>query len=267
MPAVKICPQILMIDLHSHILPGLDDGARTIDESVALARALAADGVRVVVAAPHVRDDYPTSPDAMEAALALVREAVAADGLSLRVLGGGEIALPRLGALGAGELERFALGGSRVVLLEPPTLGWPVDLVRTCALLARDGWVPMLAHPERSAEVQERPALLEELVRAGALVQLTAASVDGRLGRRPAECARELLRLGLAHALASDAHGPGVREAGLSGAVAALGGGALGRWLVEDVPAALLAGEEVPARPVGGARRRWWWRRPTAPGD
>lgn len=261
MPAVKFLPQIAMIDLHSHILPELDDGARTLDESLELARALAVDGVHVVVAAPHVRDDYPTTADAMEEALEVVRGAVAAAGLSLRVLGGGEIALPRLGSLAARELERFALGGSRVLLLESPSLAWPVDLVRTCASLVRDGWLPMLAHPERNAEVQERPTLLADVVHAGALVQLTAASVDGRLGRRPAACARELLRLGLAHTLASDAHGPGVREAGLSGAVRSLGDPALGRWLVEDVPAAVLAGDELPPRPAGKGRRSWWRRR------
>lgn len=250
-----------MIDLHSHILPGLDDGARTVEESLAIARSLVDEGVSVVAGTPHVRDDHPTGAAAMEAALRVVREAVAREGLALEVLGGGEIALSRLALVEPGELARFALGGSRAVLLEPPSLGWPGDLARTCAVLVRDGWLPVLAHPERSWEVQERPGLVGDAVHAGALVQLTAASVDGRLGRRPAACARELLDLGLAHLLASDAHTPDVREAGLGAAVAALGGGALGRWLVADVPAAVLAGEALPPRPARPARRRRWWGR------
>jgi protein-tyrosine phosphatase len=89
-------------------------------------------------------------------------------------------------------------------------------------------------------------------------MQLTAASVDGRLGRRPAECAQRLLDLGFAHVIASDAHAPFMREAGMSAARAAVGGGALGRWLTEDVPAALLAGQALPERPPKAQRQSWW---------
>jgi protein-tyrosine phosphatase len=243
-----------MVDLHSHLLPGLDDGARDLEESLAIARAMVADGVRVVAGTPHVRDDYPTSASAMETALSSVRAAVAAEGLPLSVVGGGEIALPWLEVLGADSLRRFALGDSRVLLIEMPPFGWPLDLPHTFAGLRRDGWVPVLAHPERNFDIQERSSLLATAVEAGALVQLTAASVDGRLGRRPAVCSRELVRLGLVHLVSSDAHAPEVREAGLSAAVRSLGNKALARWLVQEVPAALLAGVELPARPA--ARRR-----------
>ena len=92
----------------------------------------------------------------------------------------------------------------------------------------------------------------------GGVVQLTAASVDGRLGRAPAVCARRLLELGLAHLIASDAHAPSVREAGMSAARSAVGDELLGRWLTEDVPAALLAGEALPVRPPARKPRPWW---------
>src|SRR5213080_4939527 len=85
-----------VIDLHTHILPGLDDGARTLEESVAMARSAVADGIRVVAATPHVRDDYPTRAIEMEQGLAQVREALALEGIALEVLPGGEIALDRL---------------------------------------------------------------------------------------------------------------------------------------------------------------------------
>ena len=245
-----------MIDLHSHVLPGLDDGATGLDEALEMARSMAADGVSVVCGTPHVRDDYPTSAEAMEGALALVRAAVAEAGIAIEVRGGGEIALDRLPELDADVRARFGLGGNpRLLLLETPYASWLLDTPRTCARLRRDGIVPVLAHPERNPYVQEEPEVLEEVVRAGAFVQLTAASVDGRLGRAAASCARRLLELELAHCVASDAHGPGVREAGLSDAVAVLGGGELGAWLVSGVPAALLAGEEPPPRPAGGRRR------------
>lgn len=245
-----------MIDLHSHILPGVDDGARDLDESVAIARSMADDGVRVVAATPHVRDDYPTTPEAMLDALADVRAAVLQAGIEIEVLGGGEIAFDRLPALDPEGLARFGLGGNpRLVLLEYPYYGRPLDLAQECGRLRLHGIVPVIAHPERNGAVQERPTDLEGVVGAGAVVQLTAASVDGRLSRSAATCARRLLELELAHLIASDAHSPGVREAGLSAAAEAVGGGDLARWLTWSVPTALLAGEELPPRPAGPRRR------------
>ena len=146
-----------------------------------------------------------------------------------------------------------------LLLLEMPYTGWPRDLARTCAQLHLEHIVPVLAHPERNLDVQQQPELLEAAVRAGAYVQLTAASVDGRLGRPVASCARKLLELELAHCIASDAHGPGVREAGMSAAAMAVGGGEMARWLTHDVPAALLVGRSAaaaaaPWAPVAPAR-------------
>jgi protein-tyrosine phosphatase len=109
--------------------------------------------------------------------------------------------------------------------------------------------------------VQGAPDRLRPLVEAGVLVQLTAASVDGRLGRRPRDCARTLIDRGFAHLLASDAHAPSIRQVGLTEALEALGNADFGRWLVEDVPAALLAGAPLPARPGRRREGRRPWRR------
>jgi protein-tyrosine phosphatase len=245
-----------VIDLHCHILPGLDDGARDLEDSVAMARSLAEDGVRIVAATPHVRDDYPATPAQIAAALVRVREAVRAAGIDLDVRGGAEIALGRLGRLTPEELAGLGLGGNpRLLLLEYPYHGRPLALARDCGRLRADGIVPVIAHPERNAEVQERPQDLQEAVAAGAVVQLTAASVDGRLGRPAATAARRLLDLELAHLIAGDAHAPHVRESGLAAAAAAAGSPELGRWLTSSVPAALLAGEELPRRPADTGRR------------
>jgi protein-tyrosine phosphatase len=246
-----------VIDLHSHILPGLDDGAQDDVESLAIARAMADDGVRVVAATPHVRDDYPTLPEAMEDALGRLRDAIVREGIAIDVLPGGELALDRFSRLDLETLQRFGLGGNkRVLLVEYPYTGWSPDLEIICGRLRDDGVVPVIAHPERNPEIQRSPARLEALVGVGALVQLTAASVDGRLGRAPARCARRLLDLELAHLIASDAHSAGVREAGLSSAAEAVGGGALALWLTSAVPEAILEGVELPPRPPGPRRRR-----------
>ena len=239
-----------MIDLHSHVLPGLDDGVRDLDAALALARAAAADGIAAIAATPHVRDDYPTTPAAMGSALAAVREAVAAAGLTVQILPGGELALDRLDALSDDDLRAFGLGGNAaVLLLEFPYSGWPLDLGDRVFRLRTAGFRAVLAHPERNASVQSSPDRLAPLVAAGALVQITAASVDGRLGRGPQRTSRALLDLGLAHLIASDAHAPELRAVGLSAAARAVGSAPLGRWLTHDVPAAIVAGGRIPERP------------------
>jgi protein-tyrosine phosphatase len=242
-----------LIDLHSHVLPGLDDGARTFDDALALCVAAAADGVEVLAATPHVREDYPTTPEQMEAALA---ELIAA-GPPLRVIGGGELALDELDRPDE-ELARFGLGGTRWLLIETPYLGWPLNVGEILTRLRMRGFETVLAHPERNADVRHRPELLEPIVRSGTLVQLTAASVDGRLGKRVQRGAVDLLDRGLAHLMASDAHAPAIRAAGLAHAASSLRNDALARWLTHDVPAALLAGADVPPRPARRPRRRWF---------
>jgi protein-tyrosine phosphatase len=244
-----------LIDLHSHVLPGLDDGAATLAEALEICAAVAAEGVEVLVATPHVRAvDYPTTPEQMEEALARLR---AADP-PVQVVAGGELDLEELDRP-KDELSRFGLGGSKALLVETPYFGWPLDLADRMFRVQVQGFRPVLAHPERNPDVQERPELLEPIVAGGTLVQVTAASVEGRLGNAPRKSARRLLELGFVHVIASDAHTPDVRAAGLAGAVKALGDDALARWLTADVPAALLDGAEIPERPAG-ARRGFFWR-------
>jgi protein-tyrosine phosphatase len=252
-----------LIDLHSHVLPGVDDGAATIADSVAIARAAAEDGVRVLAATPHVRDDYPTDAATMERLVGETREAVRAAGVELEIVPGGEIAIGMLGELDEEELRRFCLGGSpRWLLVEFPYHGWPLGLAQIVFDLGARGFVPLLAHPERNSEVQAEPQRLGALVQGGAYVQLTAASVDGRLGRRTQAASRKLLELGLAHVLASDAHTPAIRRAGMRAACDAVGDPELARWLSESVPAAILADEPLPARPKARPRRSVLpWRR------
>ena len=246
-----------MIDLHSHILPAVDDGPDALTGSVEMARSMADDGVRVVCATPHVREDWPTTPELMSRRLEQVRSAVAEAGLEIDVRGGGEIALDRLGLLTFEDRARFGLGGNpRLLLLEFPYYGWPLELASVCSALLREGIVPVIAHPERNAEVQALPERLEPVVYEGAVVQVTAASVDGRLGKRALACAHELIDLRLAHVIASDAHAPEVRRAGMAAAALAVDDVALGRWLTVEVPEALLAGADPPSRPRVRHRRR-----------
>jgi protein-tyrosine phosphatase len=255
-PAARY-PRRLVIDLHAHILPDVDDGPRTWGEALEILRAMAADGVAAVAATPHVRDDYPTTAKTMERLVSELRDRVANAGIVLEVLTGGEIALSVLDRLDKDELRRFGLGGNAsCLLLEFPYYGWPLGLEDAVARLVRGGTTPVVAHPERSAEVQAAPERLRAAVEAGAFVQLTAASLDGRLGGRSRAAGLELLDLGLAHLVASDAHTPQLREAGLSGVARAVDDSQLAHWLAELVPAALVAGSPLPPRPANAAPKR-----------
>jgi protein-tyrosine phosphatase len=242
-----------LIDLHSHVLPGVDDGAEDLDGALAICEAAAEDGIEVLAATPHVRaHDYPTSPEQMEAAFA---ELQAAAGGIVRLLPGGELDLGEL-RRPLEELQRFALAGNpKYLLVETPYLGWPLDIADRLFDLRASGITPVLAHPERNGEVQLRPELVEPLVTTGTLVQVTAASVDGRLGGRAAQTAKTLIERGWAHLLASDAHAPTVRAIGMRAAAAAIGDEALSRWLTEGVPGAIVEATPLPPRPERSKKR------------
>jgi protein-tyrosine phosphatase len=235
-----------VIDLHSHVLPGLDDGPRDLDGALEICRAAADEGIEVLAATPHVRDDHPTTPEQMEEALARVQ--VAAAGL-VRLVPGGEIAVPEL-SRPIEELRRFALAGNPgFLLVETPYYAWPSDFVDRVARLRAEGITSVIAHPERNVAVQEKPRLVEEVVEAGALIQLTAGSLDGRAGPHAQACAFKLLSLRAAHMIASDAHASTVRAIGMRSAVQAVENDELARWLTDDLPRAIVDGGELPDRP------------------
>ena len=230
-----------MIDLHAHVLPGFDDGVRSLEEARELARSA---GVTAIAATPHVRADYPTSAVRMERGVAALRADFAEQGIEVEVVRGGEVALERLWQLDDDEVRRFTYGGAgRYLLVEPPDRGWPPLLEQSVVALAAAGIRAVIAHPERNDAVQAEPARLRALVDQGALVQVTAGSLTGLLGRAAHAAAHELLGLGLVHLAASDAHGPHVARGGLADAVAVLGDDA-GR-LTADTPRAILDGLDV----------------------
>ena len=169
------------------------------------------------------------------------------------ILPGAELAVDWIARLNEADLRRLTLAGSgRYILVETPYYGWPVELVERLLGLRLAGFTPVLAHPERNAVVQQSPSLLAPLVDGGTIVQVTAASLDGRLGTLCRRTAFHLLAEGLVHVIASDAHMPDVRTAGMRSAADALEDVALAEWLMSEVPRALVAGSSVPPRPGTG---------------
>jgi protein-tyrosine phosphatase len=240
-----------VIDLHSHILPGLDDGAVDLADALEIARAAAADGITAIAATPHVREDYPTTADAMEGGVRHLRAALEREGIPIELLPGGEVSVEQLDRLSHDELRRFGLGGnSNFLLIETPYWDFPPPFDEVVVRVRSFGMNPVIAHPERNPAIQADLANVVTLVDQGALIQVTAASLDGRLGSRTRASARKLVDAGLVHLVGSDAHTAGIREAGLSGACKVIGNEPLARWLTESVPAAIVRDEPLPPRPT-----------------
>jgi protein-tyrosine phosphatase len=198
------------VDLHTHVIPALDDGPADLETAVALARAAAADGTGVLVATSHSDEVLQQRLDrgAMEQRADEVRRAVAGAAIPLTILVGVEIKLEpdTVGRLRRGEL--YPLNDSRYVLVEPPFSALPPYVDHALLELQAAGYVPVIAHPERNARVQEEPRRLYDWVVRGAMVQISAASVTGGHGRGAARIARLAVAHRLAHVLASDAHDP-----------------------------------------------------------
>jgi protein-tyrosine phosphatase len=252
-----------VIDLHTHVLPGVDDGAPDVDAAVRLATDAAAAGVQVLVATPHLRDDHPlVVPSELAGRVQALRDALA--GVAIEVVAGAEVDLYRALTAEPGEL-RLASYGQRGtdLLVETPYGALPPAFEDLLFRIEAHGYRVLLAHPERNRDFQRDPRRLAALARRGTLVQLTAASlVEGRRGSATRRFAHALVAEGVAHAIASDDHGGGWR-ASLADGVAALADSApaRARWMVTDVPAAILAGAPLPPPPEEGSKRRFGRRR------
>ncbi len=216
-----------MIDLHCHILPGIDDGAKSLAESIAMCRAAATAGCEAMVATPHQRRGVWWNGDrkALEALRAELGAAVAPE---IRVYSGGEIHVDRellseVARLSAGEEAGILpLAGSRYLLLEFAaswTAQSAADLVHELVVA---GWRPILAHPELIPFLAEDEAVVAHLVSLGATIQVTAMSLTGDFGRRAQLFVRRLVDRGLAHFVASDSHDLLRRPPGLARAFATL---------------------------------------------
>jgi len=250
-----------VIDLHCHVLAGIDDGPATFEDSLALARAAAGAGTRTLVATPHVSWEYPNTSQTIARLVEELGARLRRDGVALEIRTGAELAMTRIGDIDPQELERLTIGGGKWLLVEPPftTVASGLDLV--IADLQQRGFQVLLAHPERCPAFHRERAMLERLVVSGVLGSLTAGSLDGKFGSAVRRFALELVRDGLIHNVASDAHDHSRRAPTIGEEIERAGLGALREWLTEAVPAAILADGVIPPRPgPPTARRGVRWR-------
>jgi protein-tyrosine phosphatase len=221
-----------VIDLHTHILPGVDDGVDSEDEAVEFARMAVADGIRTIVATPHCKDGFFVNDRA---------------------------------AVRDGRAPTLADNG-KTLLLELSLTQYPVNLEAVIFQLKLAGIVPVLAHPERVRYFEDDVRRYEEIVRLGAYGQITTGSLEGSFGRRIREFSEEIVRKGLVHVVASDSHNTRGRPPVLSRAMRALKelvGEETALRMATDVPAASLVVSSTMAAAGAGGRltivgdRRW----------
>jgi protein-tyrosine phosphatase len=233
-----------MIDLHCHILPGLDDGALDLDDSLAMARQAQDDGIAVVCATPHIRQDHDVAIEEIAERVGIVQQHVASNGGDVSVVPGGELAQTEADRLSDAQLRHISLGGAGVWLLLEPAPGPLGDgLHALVGRLAQRGFATVIAHPERhaGADFEER---LERLVRDGCLIQWTAEFVAEAV---PEDLVLRLAADGFVHLLGSDAHSShGGRPVRLSRGFARLADVCSAErvsWMADVAPRAILRGE------------------------
>lgn len=236
---------IFMIDLHCHILPGIDDGAPDMDTALAMARLTVENGVKVLACTPHILPGvWNNTGQEIRVAVARLQTALDEAGIPLRLVTGADVHIAPDLVAGLKSGRVLSLHDTRYLLIETPHHVAPPNLDALCFDLLSAGYVPVLTHPERLTWIDRHYDLFVQLVHAGVLMQITAGSIIGAFGKSPQYWGERMLEDGLVHILASDAHNTRRR-----GPVLAQG---------RDAAAAIVGDEEahnlVVARPYGMLR-------------
>jgi len=196
-----------MIDLHCHILPGIDDGPADLSVSLAMARCAVQDGITFTACTPHIYPGlYENNRAGIEAAVDALRRELARNQIPLQLGTGADVHLaPDLaGGIRGGRVPTIC--GTRYLLLEPPHHVAPPRFNESVFTLMAAGYVPVITHPERLSWIESHYSVFTDLVKQGAWMQLTAGSLTGRFGRRPQYWAERMLDEGQVHILATDSH-------------------------------------------------------------
>lgn len=260
-----------MIDLHCHILPGIDDGSPDLETSLAMARIAVADGITTLACTPHIYPGmYENTGDGIRRGVAQLQAALDEAGIALRLTCGADAHLaPDLPAkLRSGDAP--SLGDTRYFLLEPPHHVAPPRFAEFVFNLIAAGYVPLITHPERLTWIEDHYATFCALVTQGAWMQVTSGSLTGRFGDEAKYWGERMLDEGRVHILATDSHGVKRRPPLLAEGCAAAArwvGAEQARHLVYTRPAAILEDlapslmPALPQRAAGGRKQQGLWRR------
>ena len=239
-----------MIDLHCHILPGIDDGPETIDEAVDMCRIALVDGIKTIVATPHFNPGiYENSSEKVFSLINKLGAKAKEKGIDVRILPGADIAVtPELPAYLKKEEYLTINRTGRYFLAEFPAASPPPGWDMFLLYFLNSGTIPVITHPERNAWFLEHPDALHAVVKKGVMVQVTAMSITGDLGEDIQKFSIYLLKHNLAHVIATDAHSSAYRQPLLSHAVR-MAGDVIGKEkayaFVTSIPAAIIEGRHV----------------------
>jgi protein-tyrosine phosphatase len=254
------------VDIHTHVLPGIDDGPPALEDAVEMARAAMAAGTRTIAATPHLRADFPNvDVRELEARCQALRAKLSEETVQVELISGGEASL--VWALEASD-EEIGLGsyGRRGTDLLIETPGDVTNIEQLLYQLRARGFRVTLAHPERSPSFQREPGRLRSLSEHGVLLQVNAGALLAPHGSPFRRLAEHLCREGFAHVIASDGHRAsswrpvGALATGVQAATA-LVGGARAQWMASEAPAAVISGADLPTPPEIERPERPWRRR------
>lgn len=255
---------ISFTDIHCHLLPGIDDGAKNWDDSLAMARLAADDGITTVIATPHQLGNFDRNHgDDIRHRVVELQQRIDAAQICLKVLAGADVRIESgmFGRLQSGEVLTLGDHRKHVLLELPHELYLPLESV--LQELSQRDIVGILSHPERNEGILRRPEVVAPLVDHGCLMQITAGSICGTFGPDCQELAEWLLTEGLVHFVATDAHGTRSRRPLIRRAfdrVAELIGETIAIELCGENPAAVAAGQDVqPGRRAATRRKRKWF--------
>lgn len=249
-----------MVDIHSHVLWGMDDGAPTPEVSLEMLRMAAAAGTTDIVATPHSNAEFVYRPELIAERMAWLTEQT---GGTPRIHRGCDLHLSFDNIMEALENPgKYSINGHRYVLVECSDLHIVATMDRVLDQLLGVDLVPIVTHPERNPILQKEPKKLEAWVELGCLVQVTGGSVLGGFGKRAHAAAHELLGKGMVHVIASDAHDPVHRHPRLDDAFRAISGeyGAdIAELLLRLNPGRIIEGKYVSSDRFARATKRKWW--------
>lgn len=196
-----------MIDLHCHLLPGMDDGPKDLEESLAMARIAAADGIQAIVVTPHTLNGvYNNSRAEIIKGVELLQKALAEENISIKLYPGADVHFDSRLIDGLEKGEILPVNDGKYLLLELHDQSVPPNVKEIFFVLRVKGYFPLITHPERNIIIQRHPAMIEDWVQHGAVMQITAGSLTGSFGKKARDCAKTLLKKGLIHIIATDAH-------------------------------------------------------------
>jgi protein-tyrosine phosphatase len=242
-----------VIDIHSHIMPDIDDGARTLEEAVEMARIAKEDGIEFMVSTPHMFNGLSNNPQPSEILerVAALNEAIGSAGL--KILPGNEVHISHEIAEQAKTNRVTKINQRNYMLVEFPQLTVPIGAEELFYKLLLQGVRPILVHPERNGQIQAQPSIVAKFIERGVYIQVTAMSVTGEFGNAAKTCAEVLLRHNCVHFLATDTHRAKSRPPILSKgrhAAAQVIGEERAEALVETNPRAVINGETLRVPPL-----------------